>query len=101
MDPIRHCLRFHGFYWKPVVLRGRWNAATLFFRRRERFCAPGRGCDGVSQDPQTALERDPFPGVLTLVSLGADRVALNITYILKVDPKMVPIMFFSLKIGLN
>jgi len=43
----------------------------------------------------------PFPGVLPVVSFGTDRVALNITYIPKVDPKMVPIFFFQLKIGLN
>jgi hypothetical protein len=43
----------------------------------------------------------PFPGVLPVVAIGTDRVALNITYIPKVDPKMVPILFFQLKIGLN
>jgi hypothetical protein len=43
----------------------------------------------------------PFLGVLPVVALGTDRVALNITYIPKVDPKMVPIIFFQLKIGLN
>jgi Antimicrobial peptide resistance and lipid A acylation protein PagP len=43
----------------------------------------------------------PFPGLLPVVSFGTDRVALNITYIPKVDPKMVPILFFQLKIGLN
>ena len=42
-----------------------------------------------------------FPGVLPVVSFGTDRVALNVTYIPKVDPKMVPIVFFQLKIGLN
>lgn len=44
---------------------------------------------------------DPFPGVLPVVSFGTDRVAVNVTYIPKVDPKMVPIIFFQLKIGLN
>ena len=42
----------------------------------------------------------PFPGVLPVVSIGTDRFALNITYIPKVDPKLVPIFFFQLKIGL-
>jgi hypothetical protein len=41
----------------------------------------------------------PFPGVLPVVSFGTDRVALNMTFIPKVDPKMVPILFFQLKIG--
>lgn len=44
---------------------------------------------------------DAFPGLLPVVSFGTDRVAVNVTYIPKVDPKMVPIVFFQLKIGLN
>ncbi len=44
---------------------------------------------------------NPFPGILPVLSLGTDRVAVNVTYIPKIDPKMVPIIFFQLKIGLN
>ena len=44
---------------------------------------------------------DPFLGVLPVASLGTDRVAINITYIPKVVPKMVPLLFFQLKISLN
>ena len=47
------------------------------------------------------MDGKPFPGFLPVVSLGTDRVALNVTYIPRVDPKMVPILFFQLKIGLN
>jgi hypothetical protein len=46
------------------------------------------------------MDGNPFPGILPVVVIGTDRVALNITYIPKVDPKMVPIFFFQLKIGL-
>jgi len=46
------------------------------------------------------MDDKPFPGVLPVVSLGTDRVALNITYIPKVDPKMVAIIFFQLKVGI-
>lgn len=46
------------------------------------------------------MDGKPFPGVLPVVAFGTDRVAVNITYIPKVDPKMVPIFFFQLKIGL-
>jgi len=46
------------------------------------------------------LDGKPFPGVLPVMAIGTDRVAVNITYIPKVDPKMVPIFFFQLKIGL-
>ena len=44
---------------------------------------------------------NPFPGVLPVVSVGTKRVAVNVTYIPKIDPKMVPVVFFQLKIGLN
>src|SRR4030067_434999 len=47
------------------------------------------------------MDGKPFPGFLPVVSLGTDRVAPNVTYIPRVDPKMVPVLFFQLKIGLN
>ncbi len=43
----------------------------------------------------------PFPGILPVVSIGADRLALNITYIPDVRPKMVPLWFFQLKLNLS
>lgn len=46
-------------------------------------------------------EGDLFPGVLPALSLGTGRVAVNMTYIPKVDPKMVPLLFFQLKITLG
>jgi len=44
---------------------------------------------------------DPFPGVLPVLSVGTKNVALNITYVPKVEPKAVPLWFFQLKISLN
>ncbi|MCR4347097.1 MAG: hypothetical protein NUV55_07850 [Sulfuricaulis sp.] len=44
---------------------------------------------------------DLFPGILPVVSLGTSRVAVNMTFIPKVDPKMVPILFFQLKVTLG
>lgn len=41
----------------------------------------------------------PFPGVLPVLSFGTERVSVNMTYIPKVDPKMVAILFFQLKVG--
>lgn len=43
----------------------------------------------------------PFPGVLPAFSLGTRRVALNVTFIPRVDPKMVPIIFLQLKLKLS
>ena len=44
---------------------------------------------------------DPFPGVLPVLSVGAGRYALNFTFIPKVDPKMVPIVFVQFKLTLG
>jgi hypothetical protein len=46
-------------------------------------------------------DQKPFPGVLPAFSIGTEWVAVNITYIPKVDPKMVPILFFQLKLKLS
>lgn len=46
-------------------------------------------------------EGDPFLGVLPALSLGTGRMSVNMTYIPKVDPKMVPLLFFQLKITLG
>jgi hypothetical protein len=44
---------------------------------------------------------DPFVGVLPAFSVGYKSVALNITYVPKVDPKAVPLWFFQFKISLG
>ena len=43
----------------------------------------------------------PFLGILPVVSVGTERVAVNMTYIPKVDPKAVALVFFQLKIKLK
>ena len=43
----------------------------------------------------------PFAGVLPAFSVGGERVSVNVTYIPRVDPKMVPILFFQLKLKLS
>ncbi len=43
----------------------------------------------------------PFLGVLPAFSVGTDRVAVNMTYIPKVDPKAVALVFFQLKVKLK
>jgi len=45
-------------------------------------------------------DNQPFPGILPVASFGTDRVALNVSYIPRVHPKMVPLVFFQIKIGL-
>lgn len=42
----------------------------------------------------------PFLAALPYVSWGTDRIALNMTYVPKVDTRIVPALFFQLKIGL-
>jgi hypothetical protein len=46
-------------------------------------------------------ENHLFPGILPAFSLGTPRVAVNMTFIPKIDPKMVPLLFFQLKITLG
>ncbi len=41
----------------------------------------------------------PFPGVLPALSVGTRTLALNITYIPKVHPKLIPLFFFQLKLS--
>jgi hypothetical protein len=43
---------------------------------------------------------DPFLGVLPAFSIGTDRIAVNMTFVPKIHPKSVPLLFFQLKIGL-
>jgi hypothetical protein len=43
----------------------------------------------------------PFLGVLPAFSLGTKNIAVNFTYIPKIEPKSVPLWFFQLKINLT
>lgn len=70
----------------------------------------GRGLDATHADVGVVgfvmtrkeyKDGDPFLGVLPAFSIGTDKIALNMTYIPRVDPKMVPILFFQLKISLG
>jgi len=58
------------------------------------------GVIGFLMTREDFRDNQPFPGVLPVLSFGTDRVALNVTYIPRVDPKMVPLVFLQLKIGL-
>lgn len=44
---------------------------------------------------------DLFPGVLPAFSVGTDRYAVNVSFVPKVDPKMVPIVFLQFKLTLG
>ncbi|MFN2309393.1 MAG: hypothetical protein ABR553_06600 [Gammaproteobacteria bacterium] len=41
---------------------------------------------------------DLFPGILPALSLGTPWLSINMTYVPKVDPKMVPLLFFQIKV---
>jgi hypothetical protein len=43
----------------------------------------------------------PFPGILPAASVGTDAVALNISFVPKVDPKMTALWFLQLKVRLG
>lgn len=44
---------------------------------------------------------DPFLGVLPAFSVGTDSVAVNVSFVPRVDPKAVPLLFLQLKINLD
>lgn len=44
--------------------------------------------------------RKPFPGILPAFSIGTDKIAVNMTYIPKIAPKLIPLWFFQLKIAI-
>ena len=46
-------------------------------------------------------DEKPFPGILPVFSVGTQRVSLNMTYIPKIEPKAVALVFFQLKVTLK
>ncbi len=44
---------------------------------------------------------DPFLGLLPAFSVGTERLAINLTYVPKIEAKMVPLVFFQLKVSLK
>jgi hypothetical protein len=59
------------------------------------------GAIGFVMTRKDYKNNDPFLGVLPALSVGTKNVALNITYVPKVEPKAVPLWFFQLKISLS
>lgn len=53
------------------------------------------GLIGFIMTREDYKDNDPFPGILPVFSIGNEKIALNITYIPKVHPKIVPVWFFS------
>lgn len=45
--------------------------------------------------------RKPFIGALPAFSLGTDKIAINASYIPKVEPKLSPLWFFQLKLSFS
>ena len=46
-------------------------------------------------------DNHPFFGMLPVLSVGTQRVSLNLTYVPKVHPKMVQLVFIQLKVALG
>lgn len=47
---------------------------------------------------KTYKDNDPFLGALPAATIGNDYIAVNITYVPKVDPKLIPLWFFQVKL---
>ncbi len=50
---------------------------------------------------QDYLNGNPFPGILPAFSFGNERLSLNVTYVPKIDPKLIELWFFQLKIAVS
>jgi len=110
-----------GLHYEYAAVSGKWvpflTASGFLDSNRNRSYYAGGGA--MRRFPAGAASRDlhfdlgavgflmkrvdfkndrPFLGVLPAVSLGAGPVALNVTYVPKVDPKSRPLVFFQLKI---
>ncbi|MBI3546786.1 MAG: hypothetical protein HY081_09395 [Gammaproteobacteria bacterium] len=59
------------------------------------------GAIGFIMTRKAYKQDKPFLGVLPAFSIGTERVAVNMTYIPKVEPKAVALVFFQLKIKLK
>lgn len=58
------------------------------------------GLVGFVMTRKTYKDNDPFLGALPAATIGTDHIAVNITYVPKVHPKLVPLWFFQIKIPL-
>ncbi len=59
------------------------------------------GIIGFAMTRKNYKNDKPFLGALPAFSLGTKRFAVNMTYIPKVDPKMVALFFFQLKVNMD
>jgi Antimicrobial peptide resistance and lipid A acylation protein PagP len=59
------------------------------------------GVIGFAMTRKNYKNDKPFLGALPAFSVGTKRFAVNMTYIPKVDPKMVALFFFQLKINID
>ena len=59
------------------------------------------GLAGFAMTRKDHHNRKPFLGVLPAFSFGTDKLAINASYIPKVEPKLSSLLFFQLKISLD
>ena len=61
----------------------------------------GAGLVGFVMVRKDYNDRKPFLGALPAFTLGTDRVAINASYVPKVEPKLVPLWFIQLKLSFD
>ncbi len=59
------------------------------------------GMVGFVMTRKNYKNNEPFLGALPALTVGTDHIGINITYIPKVHPKLVPLWFFQLKVPLH
>jgi hypothetical protein len=56
------------------------------------------GLVGFVMTRKTYKDNDPFLGALPAATIGTDHFSVNVTYVPKVHPKLVPLWFFQFKV---
>ena len=99
--PYATAAGFNDSNRNPSYYAGGGLLRRYYFRAGDTRLRVDVGAVGFVMVREDYKNGDPFLGVLPAISLGTDKVAVNMTYIPRVDPKMVPLLFFQLKLKLS
>jgi hypothetical protein len=84
----------------PSYYMGGGTFRRFYFGNEPQGLHTGIGVIGFLMKREGFENNDWFPGILPAFTVGNERIAINATYIPKVDPKMVPLWFFQLRISI-
>jgi hypothetical protein len=90
---------FRDSFENPSYYTGAGLVRRIHFNHRIDGKHFDAGIIGFFMTREDYKDGNPFFGILPALSFGSRRYAVNMTYIPKVDPKMVALWFFQFKIS--